>query len=156
MRKAKFAHSQMICVYTWGNSMLIFSYSGAIILQGPHHFAVKSNTDSFSRFTTAPMLNCCSGSIVDANLQQYLPDATALLMWLSELSSTTLLMAAKMKDAERQESSIASGWQESIRWTDRQTPMHGPFSTCLTCAVFAQQLSRPVYIGRSMGVFCQL
>lgn len=45
--------------------MLIFSYSGAIILQGPHHFAVKSSTDSVSAFTTQQMLYCCSKSVID-------------------------------------------------------------------------------------------
>ena len=51
--------------FTLGNSILIFSYSGAIILQGPHHFAVKSSTDSFSALTILQMLNCCSQSVVD-------------------------------------------------------------------------------------------
>lgn len=38
-----------ICVScTLGNSALILLYSGAIILHGPHHFAVKSSTDSLS------------------------------------------------------------------------------------------------------------
>jgi len=36
---------------TLGNSPLILAYSGAIILHGPHHFAVKSSTDTLSAFT---------------------------------------------------------------------------------------------------------
>ncbi len=36
---------------TLGNSPLILAYSGAIILHGPHHFAVKFSTDTLSAFT---------------------------------------------------------------------------------------------------------
>lgn len=38
---------------TLGNSTLILAYSGAIILHGPHHFAVKSRTDTLSAVTTS-------------------------------------------------------------------------------------------------------
>lgn len=48
------AHQRQMIAYesksqlTLGNSLLIFAYSGAINLHGPHHFAVKSSTDSLS------------------------------------------------------------------------------------------------------------
>lgn len=44
-----------------------------------------------------------SKASTDALLLQQPPDAMAFVMWLSELSSITLLVAARTKDAERQE-----------------------------------------------------
>ena len=84
--------------------MLSLSYTGENALQGPDHFAVNSSTDSFSALTTVAVLNVCSEGSDDTALLQQLPDAVALVafvMWLSELSSTTLLVAAGTKGAEQ-------------------------------------------------------
>lgn len=84
--------------------MLSFSYTGENVLQGPHQFAVNCSIDSFSAVTTASVMRVCSGGSDDAALLQQLPDAVALaafVMCLSELSSTTLLVAARTKGAEQ-------------------------------------------------------
>ena len=44
--------------YTLGNSVLILAYSGAIILHGPHHLAVKSSTVNVSALAVTGLLAC--------------------------------------------------------------------------------------------------